>query len=177
MTRNYPNERKMMESKNMNKKLAIIPAIFLVLAIALIAPVSATAGYGQTVMSYAGIGSGSVNNPSEITGSPNGVYTQLYGGNQGDGASIDVYMQSQGASGAAVYFYGYSYSGYYTHVYVYVSNDNSNWQLVGSGYVTSSTPGWYSVGNAPIAFHYGAIAAYDDQGYSARLLVDSIYNS
>ena len=161
----------------MKKTFLMVPIALLVLVVALIAPASASPGYGQTLMSYSGIGSGSVDNPYNILGSPNDAYTQLYGGNPDDGAVIDVRMEAQGASGAAVYFYGYSYPGYSTHVYVYVSNDNSNWQLVGSGYVTTSTPGWIYCGNAPIAFQYVAMVVYDDEGWSARLLVDSIYNS
>lgn len=156
----------------MKKSFVAIPVAALVLMMSLIA--IANAQYGQSVVSYAAIGSGAVNSPNNILGSaPNGAYTQLYGGNPGDGGTIDVYLNAQVASGSAVKLYCYSASGYYSHTYVYVSNDNINWYQVSNGYV-SGGPGWVNFGNAPIAFRYVAVAVYDDQGYSANLFVDCI---
>lgn len=175
MTRNYPKDRRMMEVNNMKKSLVILPMATLVLMMSFIAV--ASAAYAQSVVGYAPIGNGSVSNPNGILGSsPDGSYTQLYGGNLGDGGVIDVYMSSTVSSGAPVYLYSYSASGYYSHVYVYVSYDNSNWYLVGSGYVYGG-PGWLYCGNAPITYRYIGIAAYDDEGWSANFFIDCIYSA
>lgn len=50
----------------MKKTFLMVPIALLVLVVALIAPASASPGYGQTLMSYSGIGSGSVDNPYNI---------------------------------------------------------------------------------------------------------------
>jgi hypothetical protein len=160
----------------MKKSLFIIPMVILVLMMSLIAV--ASAAYGQSVVAYAGIEDGFVSNPNGILGSsPDDSYARLYGGNLGDGGVIDVYMSSTVSSGAPVYLYSYSAPGYYSHVYVYVSYDNSNWHLVGSGYVYPDDPGWLYCGDAPITYRYIGIAAYDDEGWSANFYIDCIYSA
>ncbi len=126
-------------------------------------------------------GSGAVNNPTNILGNaPDGAYTQLYGGNYGDGGMVVSMMTGSLGSGGGfsrghIYLYGYSVSGYDSHLYVYVSqNNNNDWQLVYSQFVSSSTPGWIDIGQAPSDFKYIAVAGYRDTGYSVNLMVDAV---
>jgi len=80
-----------------------------------------------------------------------------------------------GFSRGHIYLYGYSGSGYYSHLYVYVSkNFDYDWQLAKSLYVSSSTPGWIDIGNAPSSFKYIAVVGIDDQGWSCNLFIDAV---
>jgi hypothetical protein len=127
-------------------------------------------------------GAGAVNNPTNVHGpAPDGTYTQLWGGNPGDGGVVVSMMTGSvgydggGFSRGHIYLAGYSVSGYYSHLYVYVSqNNNNDWQLVNQGYVTSSTPSWYDIGQAPSNFKYIAIVGIDDEGWSCNLMVDAV---
>lgn len=125
---------------------------------------------------------GAVNNPTNIHGpAPDGAYTQLYGGNPGDGGAVVSMMTGSvgddggGFSRGHIYLAGYSVSEYYSHVYIYVSQNNYyDWQLVNHGYITSSTPSWYDIGQAPSNFKYIAIAGIDDEGWSCNLMLDAV---
>lgn len=127
-------------------------------------------------------GAGAANNPTNVHGpAPDGTYTQLWGGNPGDGGAVVSLMTGSagddggGFSRGHIYLYGYSVSGYYSHLYVYVSqNNNNDWQLVNQGYITSSTPTWYDIGQAPSNFRYVAIVGIDDDGWSCNLMVDAV---
>lgn len=126
-------------------------------------------------------GNGAVSNPTNILGNaPDGAYTQLYGGNYGDGGAVVSMMTGSLGSGGGfsrghIYLYGYSVSGYYSHLYFYVSQNNYyDWQLVNSFYYSSSTPGWIDIGQAPSDFKYIAVVGIDDQGLSANLMIDAV---
>jgi hypothetical protein len=161
------------------KKVRMISIVVVLLILCFATSVYAT--YAYYVVSYAKIGNSNYSNIYGIESGPDNSYCELYGGDYGDGAVVNVYMDAQISSGAPIYMYGYSYSGYMSHVYVYMSSDNSNWYLVGSGYldaysyVGSTTPSYIYVGNAPITGRYIGISAYDGQGWSAKVLVDFIY--
>ena len=162
------------------KKIRITPVVVAILVLCFIT--SVYAAYASYVVSYAKIGNGSYGNIYDIEGGPDGYYCELYGGNYGDGAIVNVYATAQISPGAPIYMYGYSAAGYRSHVYVYISNNNNDWYLVGSGYLDaysypgSMSPGYVYVGDAPISGRYIGISAYDDQGWSAKVLVDFVYS-
>jgi hypothetical protein len=110
---------------------------------------------------------------------PDGAYTQIYGGNQGDGGMVvSMITTSLGDDGGGyarghIYLYDYSVSGYHSHLYV-SQNNNYDWQLVDDLYVDSSTPGWIDMGQAPIDFKYIAVAGYNDAGWSVNLMIDAV---
>jgi hypothetical protein len=64
-----------------------------------------------------------------VEGGSDDYCCEFYGGDYGDGAIVNVYMDKQISSGIPIYMYGSSASGYKSHVYVYLSNDNSNWYI------------------------------------------------
>jgi len=124
---------------------------------------------------------GGVSNPTNIHGSaPDGAYTQLYGEDAGDGGMVVSMMtgslgSGDGFSRGHIYLYGYSVSGYNSHLFVYVSQNNYyDWQLAGSLYVSSSTPSWIDIGQAPSDFKYIAVAGYRDGPYSVNLMIDAV---
>jgi hypothetical protein len=118
-------------------------------------------------------GKGSVSNPNNIVGTPDGQYAGIYGGNPGDGGQILGNMNAP--SGGYVYAYVYSTAGYYSDLYVYVSYDGQSWSLVGGTYktISSSTPSWVYMGRSPGTFRYMAVVGYDS-GNSVNLHVDAV---
>lgn len=134
--------------------------------------------YAYTYYSTQSYGNGAVNSPTNIYGTtPDGSYTQFWGGNINDGGQqiVRLTTASSGYASGDIYLYGYSRSGYSSHLYVYVSTTYyGSWQLVNSFYVTSSTPGWINVGSAT-NFKYMAIVGIDDQGWSCDLRLDCVH--
>jgi hypothetical protein len=127
----------------------------------------------SSVYSYATYGHGSVANPNNIVGEPDGQYAEIYGGNPGDGGQILGNMNAP--SGGYVYAYVYSTAGYYSNLYVYVSYDGQSWSLVGGTYqvISSSTPSWVYMGLSPGTFRYIAVCGYDSYD-SVDLHVDAV---
>jgi hypothetical protein len=127
--------------------------------------------YSTTTYAY-----GIVNDPENMKHSYNdGSFTQLYGGNYGDGAEI-VGSMNRPAHGH-IYLWGHSYSGYYTHLYVSVSNNGINWYDTTIPVQTvdyRSGTYWIDCGSYGSDFRYLKLKAIDDNGMSARLLVDSV---
>ncbi len=139
--------------------------------------------YANTYISKTAYNNGAANNPTYMLGStPDGLYTQLYGGDRYDGGMVvskvatDYSGSGSGYAYGHIYLQGYSVSGYYSHLYVYVSQMNNNdWQLVNSFTVYPSPYSvWIDVGNAPYGFKYIAVAGYDDAGLSANLMIDCV---
>jgi hypothetical protein len=127
----------------------------------------------SSIASHSTYGYGSVNNPNGLIGNSNdGSYVQIYGGNGGDGGNIVGVMNGQ-ATGT-IYIYGYSASGYYTHLYVYVSTNDNTWTRTSVQTVNPGSAGWINCGSYSGTFNYIAIAAIDDNGMSANLLIDSV---
>lgn len=126
-------------------------------------------------------GYGSVSGQTNIHGAaPDGAYMGIYGGNYGDGGAVFSMMTGSLGSGGGfsrghIYLYGYSISGYTSHLYVFVSqNFDYDWQLANSLYVSSSTPSWIDIGNAPSDFKYIAVVGIDDYGLSCNIRIDAV---
>jgi hypothetical protein len=116
---------------------------------------------------------GGVTNQSDIIGTPDGNFAQIYGGNFNDGGYIRGWTD---AVNGHIYIYGYSAYGYDTHLYVYTSwNDNYDWTQISSQYVYGDGSGayWIDCGSSG-SFRYIAIVAIDDEGDSANMLIDSV---
>ena len=128
----------------------------------------------SSIAQYTTWANGVVNNPTALTGDSNdGNYAQIYGGNYNDGGNIVGWMNAE--AHGHIYLYGYSFSGYYTHLYVYVSYNNYNdWTQTSVQTVYPSSAGWIDCGYYGGNFRYIAIAALDDNGMSANLLIDSV---
>jgi hypothetical protein len=100
---------------------------------------------------------GPVTNPTYLLGSEtDGQYAVLegYGPYQYYGW-IEATMDSQ-ATGH-IYMYGSCASGYSGHLYVYVSSNGNSWSLVGSPYVSSTSPYWIDCGTYQSTFNYIAV--------------------
>jgi hypothetical protein len=126
-------------------------------------------------------GSGAVNNPTYLHGeAPDGDYTIILGLYPYSGAAVVSMMTGSSGSGDGfsrghIYLYGYSGSGFQSHLYVYVSqNNNYDWELVDDLIVSSSTPTWIDIGEAPSDFKYIAVVGINDQGWSCWLGIDAI---
>lgn len=129
-------------------------------------------------------GSGTVSNPGDVLGVPDGYSANIHGPNYGDGGYIKAEFQvtSTGYTSYSGFIVvdGYSYSNgggaYYSHVYVDVSSDGSTYQQVyAATWNPSSTnkPTWINIASVSNA-KYVEIIAKDDNGYSANVYVDSI---
>jgi hypothetical protein len=141
--------------------------------------------YIQSYVTSSKLGSGSVNNPSNIVGVPDGKLAQIYGGNLGDGGWIEGQLSSTFSGWVMVDGYSYYNSGcggcgYDSHVYVFVSSDGTNWQqiYVATWDPTSGNPiTWFTIESNVQNVQYVKIEAIDDNGYSANIYVDGIYVS
>jgi hypothetical protein len=130
--------------------------------------------YVSSIVAYTPYGYGVVNNPYGLIGSSNdGSYAQIYGGNLNDGGNIVGFMNAPAHGN--IELYGYSAPGYYTHLYVYVSyNNNNDWVLTRVQTVYPGSAAWINCGSYGSNFRYIAIAAIDDNGMSANILIDSV---
>jgi hypothetical protein len=128
----------------------------------------------SSITDYSWYGSSAgVANPNNLIGSSNdGQYAEIYAGNYHDEAMIVGAMNA--VAHGHVELYGYSASGYYSHLYVYVSYDYSNWYQVTSQTVNPGSAHWIDCGYYSGSFRYIAIVAYNDQGLSGRIYVDSV---
>lgn len=126
----------------------------------------------SSVYEYGPYGYGAVANASNIVGTVDGQYADIYGGNPGDGGYIFGNMNAP--SGGWVYAYAYSAPDYLSDLYVYVSYDSQNWYQVGEKIrIDSSSPSWVYVGRSPNTFRYIAVCGYD-WPYSVNLHVDAV---
>ncbi len=130
----------------------------------------------SSIASTTPYGYGAINDPENMKHSYNdGSFTQLYGGNPGDGAEIVGTLNR--ASHGHIYLWGYSYSGYYTHLYSSVSNNGYTWYDTTIPVQTvdyRSGTYWIDCGSYGSDFRYIKLKAIDDNGMSARLLVDAV---
>jgi len=133
----------------------------------------ATTGYWVSgIVTTETYGAGAVYNPNGLIGNTNsGSYANLCGPNNGDGGAIVGYMNDE--AHGKIHLYGYSAPEYQTHLYVYVSYDYQNWTLTKVQTVNPDPPHWIDCGSHSSNFRYIAIAAIDDEGYSANIHIDS----
>ncbi|MEM2107838.1 MAG: hypothetical protein QXL10_00940 [Candidatus Bathyarchaeia archaeon] len=123
-------------------------------------------------------GYGNVYNPYGIIGLwPDNNYAAIYGYQSGDSAHIlgwtNAYLGSPYMH--RIEMYCYTVSGYSPMVYVYVSNDFFNWELLWSGRIWHTSPGYIDLGYPVSQFQFVTVVAQVPQGqYGAILYVDCL---
>lgn len=115
--------------------------------------------YLQTKISESAIGSGSVTNPSYITGSPDGNYAYI-SGPAGSGGMIVADMGTTITGGQFLCLYAYSSPSSLSYTYIYTANSSAGpWHCIDQKYFTASLDWRYS--SCSDTYRYVAIAAYD----------------
>jgi hypothetical protein len=138
-------------------------------------------GYSYVASGSGTWGHGTLSDPNYILGAPDGLYTQLYGGNQGDGAYIEVELQpGYNSYNGTLVIDGYSYNNgvnaYYSPVTVNVSTDGVHWSEAYAGTwdpSSSNSPAWTYIGRSVSDVNYVRIGAKDTLD-SADVYIDAI---
>jgi hypothetical protein len=118
---------------------------------------------------------GAVNNPNNLKGKNDGLYTHLHASNSGDYAWIVGNMNSP--TTGHVYIFGRSTVGYTSHLVVSVSADGYTWLNIADKMINGVKPGanYFDCGSATYPFNYIKFYVDYHTGYSAALDIDAVH--